>query len=199
MGEPAPDALWDRIEAARLILGWSESKFGAELLNNRTGYTKIKERDFGAHGRTLVKILDGLELQGFQKDWIMRGTGKPRNTSAAERPAKTRQEIALAVLAEFGTPPAAIDAALEHHLELATETISSRVHSLNRIIQAMHTGGKELEELRQGSGRWVAQQRYASREQAIQTHIRYADYKEPVIRAAADAVAVALVAGEDPG
>lgn len=42
-------------------------------------------------------------------------------------------------------------------------------------------------------------ERYDSRERAIQTHMRYREHPEPIIRAAADAVAVALDANEDPG
>lgn len=41
--------------------------------------------------------------------------------------------------------------------------------------------------------------RYDSREAAIATHVRYAEHSETAIRTAADAVGVALHAGDDPG
>lgn len=41
--------------------------------------------------------------------------------------------------------------------------------------------------------------RYDSRESAVQTHVRYGEYDEATIRAAAAGVATALDAGEDPG
>lgn len=41
--------------------------------------------------------------------------------------------------------------------------------------------------------------RYASRDEAIRTHVRYAEHPEDVVRQAADAVATSLDSDEDPG
>lgn len=86
--------------------------------------------------------------------------------------------------------------------------------SLQKIAQARFDGS--IDRLKAAAREWaeknpallqvrqslllpVSAVRYDSREAAILTHVRYAERDETEIRAAADAVAVALHADEDPG
>lgn len=96
---PQPESVWARIERAREALQWNESKLGREALNNRTGYTKIKERGWSAHERTQKRIVARLEQEGFSGVWLRAGVLPEKLDGAAlpERPKFTDQLHRLAI------------------------------------------------------------------------------------------------------
>lgn len=95
---PQPESVWARIERARETLAWNESQLGREALDNRTGYTKIKERGWSAHERTQERIIARLEREGFSGVWLRAGV-PPERMDGSVLPERPKIVVQLARLA----------------------------------------------------------------------------------------------------
>jgi hypothetical protein len=93
-----PDGVWTRIERAREALEWTDSDLGERALGTRTHYSLLKSRGYKAHAKTIEKIIQRLQQEGFSGAWLRAGI-LPERADGSPLPERPKIVVQLGLLA----------------------------------------------------------------------------------------------------